>query len=73
VDTDLKESPTPAYGIANARVGGTVWRLRLAVGVGNLLDRTYMEHLSYQRDPFRTGAKVYEPGRNVYVNTAVVF
>jgi iron complex outermembrane receptor protein len=73
VDTDLKESPTPAYGVANIRVGGNWRRLRMAVGVANLFDRTYMEHLSYQRDPFRTGAKVYEPGRNVYTNLSFVF
>jgi iron complex outermembrane recepter protein len=73
VDTDLKESPTPAYAIANLRVGGNLWRMRLAVGVGNLFDETYTEHLSYQRDPFRTGVKVYEPGRNVYANVSLVF
>jgi iron complex outermembrane receptor protein len=73
VDTDLKESPTPAYAIANLRVGGNVWRFRVAIGVANLFDDTYMEHLSYQRDPFRTGAKVYEPGRNVYTTVAMVF
>jgi hypothetical protein len=28
---------------------------------------------SYQRDPFRTGAKIYEPGRNIYANVAWVF
>jgi iron complex outermembrane recepter protein len=73
VDTDLKESPTPGYAIANLRVGGSLWRLRLTVGVANLFDETYMEHLSYQRDPFRTGTKVYEPGRNVYTNVALAF
>jgi iron complex outermembrane recepter protein len=73
VDTDLRESPTPAYAVLNARFGGTFGKARLSVGLSNLLNRTYMEHLSYQRDPFRTGAKVYEPGRNIYANVAVVF
>jgi iron complex outermembrane recepter protein len=73
VDTDLHESPTPAYAILNVRLGGTYGHARCSVGLSNLLDRTYMESLSYQRDPFRTGAKVYEPGRNVYVNVAFVF
>ena len=73
VDTDLRESPTPSYAVANVRVGGSVNRVRLSVGVSNLFDRTYVEHLSYQRDPFRTGVKVYEPGRNGYVNVAVGF
>jgi iron complex outermembrane receptor protein len=73
VDTDLNESPTPAYTLLNVRVGATYRHARLSVGLSNLLDRTYTESLSYQRDPFRTGAKVYEPGRNIYVNVAVVF
>jgi iron complex outermembrane recepter protein len=73
VDTDLRESPTPPYALFNTRVGGTYGHTRFALGVANLLNRNYMEHLSYQRDPFRTGAKVYEPGRNVYVNVALVF
>jgi iron complex outermembrane receptor protein len=73
VDTDLKESPTPGYAVANLRVGGNLWRLRFALGIANLFDRAYAEHLSYQRDPFRTGAKVYEPGRNLYTNVALVF
>ncbi len=73
VDTDLRESPTPAYGLANARVGGGFGRLRLAVGLANLFDTTYVEHLSYQRDPFRSGARVFEPGRNIYANLSVGF
>jgi len=73
VDTDLRESETPEYALLNARVGGSFGRLRFAVGLSNLLNRTYMEHLSYQRDPFRTGAKVYEPGRNIHANVAFVF
>jgi iron complex outermembrane recepter protein len=73
VDTDLRESPTPPYALLNARLGGSYRYARFSVGFANLLDRTYVEHLSYQRDPFRTGSKVYEPGRNIYVNAAFVF
>jgi iron complex outermembrane receptor protein len=73
VDTDLNESETPEYTLLNARVGGSFGRVRFSVGLSNLLDRTYTEHLSYQRDPFRTGAKIYEPGRNMYANVALVF
>jgi iron complex outermembrane receptor protein len=73
VDTDLRESPTPPYALLNARLGGSVGPARLSVGFSNLLGRTYVEHLSYQRDPFRTGTKVYEPGRNAYLNVALVF
>jgi iron complex outermembrane receptor protein len=73
VDTDLRETPTPPYALLNARLGGSFRRARFSVGLSNLLNRTYMESLSYQRDPFRSGAKVYEPGRNIFVNVAVAF
>ncbi len=73
VATDLRETATPAYGVVNLRSGVTARRLRLTLGVGNLFDRTYVEHLSYQRDPFRSGVRVFEPGRNIYMNVAVTF
>ena len=73
VDDELRESPTPPYAVVNLRAGGSVRWVKVNVGIANLLDRTYYEHLSYQRDPFRSGARVYEPGRNVYVNLAVAF
>ncbi len=68
VDTDLNEQPTPAWQVANVKVGGNVAGLELTVGVWNLFNRTYYETLSYQRDPFRSGFKVPEPGRNFFVN-----
>jgi iron complex outermembrane receptor protein len=71
VDTDLRESPTPPYALTNARLGATFGRLRAAVGLANIFNRTYYENLSYQRDPFRNGTRVFEPGRNVYANVTV--
>ena len=68
VDTDLNEQPTPAWQVANVKVGGSVAGLQLTVGVWNLFNQTYYETLSYQRDPFRSGFKVPEPGRNFFVN-----
>lgn len=68
VDPTLQEQPTPGWGIANAKAGATFGALTLTVGVGNLFDRTYYESLSYQRDPYRSGVKVPEPGRNVFAN-----
>ena len=68
VDTDLAEGTTPGWGIANLRAGFTIGSVGLTLGVENLFGRLYAEHLSYQRDPFRSGVKVPEPGRNVFVN-----
>ena len=68
VDTDLQEAPTPGWGIATLRAGVTLGSVVLVAGVENLFGRLYTEHLSYQRDPFRSGVRVPEPGRNVFVN-----
>jgi len=73
VDASLLEQPTPSWTSVNLRAGFAFKSARVSVGVANLLNRAYAEHLSYQRDPFRSGAKVLEPGRNVYVNLSAVF
>jgi len=63
VDAGLQESPTPAWEVANLRAGIELGRWGLTGGLENLFDRAYREHLSYQRDPFRSGVAVPEPGR----------
>ncbi len=70
VDGDLNEEPTPGWAIANAAVGLRRGPLALTLGATNLFDRTYSPHLSYQRDPFRTGVRVLDPGRSLYVNAS---
>ena len=67
VNTDLKEEPTPGWAIVNLKGGYTFGSWRLQLILGNLLDRTYHEHYSYVRNPFRNGFVVTEPGRNVSV------
>ncbi|KAA0254976.1 MAG: TonB-dependent receptor [Acidobacteria bacterium] len=69
VDASLLESPTPGWGVLNLKLGGAIGPVDLSAGVANVFDRTYREHLSYQRDPFRSGTLVYEPGR-AYFATA---
>jgi iron complex outermembrane receptor protein len=66
VNTDVLEEATPGYFVANARAGVQFGAATVTVGLANLLDRAYVEHLSYQRDPYRSGVRVYEPGRNFY-------
>ena len=68
MDADLNEQPTPGWGIANLKVGTTFARFTVTAGIGNVFDRLYYETLSYQRDPYRTGLKVPEPGRNLFVD-----
>jgi iron complex outermembrane receptor protein len=70
VDTDLEETPTPGWGIANLRLGANVGGFTLTAGVANLFNRFYYESLSYQRDPYRSGVRVPEPGRTFFANLA---
>ena len=37
--------------------------LKAFLGVRNVFDELYVEHLAYLRDPFATGTRVPEPGR----------
>jgi iron complex outermembrane receptor protein len=73
IDAALQERATPAWAVANARAGFRWRMLHGTVGVSNLFDTDYVEHLSFIRDPFRTGARVHSPGRNLYVNVSARF
>ncbi len=73
VDTALGEQTTPSYGLMNLTSGARVGRLALTVGVANVLNAYFVEHLSYQRDPYRAGLRVAEPGRNVFTNVSWKF
>jgi iron complex outermembrane receptor protein len=42
----------------------------VTVGVAKLLDKYFVEHVSYQRDPYRSGVRVAEPGRNADMSIA---
>ncbi|MGB8493488.1 MAG: hypothetical protein WCE53_03725 [Candidatus Acidiferrum sp.] len=57
VDTDLNETPTPGYGLLNARLGVLYQIWTASVVADNLLNRFYYENLSYYRDPFAFGGK----------------
>jgi len=68
VNTDLNEETTPGWGIMNLKGGFTSGSWRIQLILGNLFDRTYHEHYSFLRNPFRNGFVINEPGRNVTVN-----
>lgn len=73
VNLDLGETETPGYGVVNLSGGLRAKRLILTAGVVNLFDKLYVEYLSSQRDPFRSGARLPEPGRQLFVNAVVPF
>jgi iron complex outermembrane receptor protein len=73
VDASLNETRTPGWGVMNASAGLRQGRLRVTLGLVNAFDRLYAEHLSYQRDPFRSGVRVPEPGRSLFANASFRF
>ena len=73
VDSDLREQRTAGYGVLNLKMGIHTNKLNLTAGIDNVLDKFYYEHCSYQRDPFRSGVKVPEPGRNFYLSLSYAF
>jgi len=73
VDSDLRENGTPGYAVVNFKAGLHARALNVSGGVDNLFDRLYYEHFSYQRDPFRSGLKVPEPGRSLFLTISYGF
>jgi iron complex outermembrane receptor protein len=73
VDARISELPTPGYAVFGAKGGVRLSLWSLAVGIENLTNRFYYEHLAFLRDPFRNGVRIPEPGRTVYVNLAYRF
>ncbi len=70
VDAGLGETPTPGVAVTHLSAGFRWRTLSLTVGVTNLCDRRYVDALSYQRDPFRSGLRLPEPGRQWFSNVA---
>jgi iron complex outermembrane receptor protein len=73
VDADLMEAPTPGYSVLDVKVGAQVKQVRLSVSLDNVFNRLYLTYASYQRDPYRSGARVREPGRNLYASLSYRF
>ncbi len=67
VDLSLTETPTAGYATTDLKTGFKYKELSVMAGVSNLFDIQYYNYLSYQRDPFASGLKVPENGRNFYV------
>jgi iron complex outermembrane receptor protein len=68
VDTDENELTTSGFSVFNLKLGYRKPRYRIEGGVDNLLGREYSEYLSYARNPYASGIRLPEPGRNFFVN-----
>jgi iron complex outermembrane receptor protein len=71
VDSSLNEDETESWYTTDVKAGYRHSRFSVYAGVNNVFDKFYYTHLSYQRDPFASGYKVPENGRNYYVTATV--
>lgn len=70
VDTGLNESATAGWATTDLKTGYSYRSFTLIAGVTNLLDKQYFSHLSFARDPFQSGPRVPENGRNIYLTAS---
>ena len=68
VDETLNEETTGSWNRIDLGVNYTVHDLRFSLEIANLTDELYYQHLSYLRNPYASGMRVYEPGRTIKVN-----
>ena len=73
VDTDENELHTAGYSVFNLKGGYRARRMSFTAGVNNVLSRQYSEFLSYARNPYATGLRLPEPGRNFFINVSYSF
>jgi iron complex outermembrane receptor protein len=78
IDADFPESETPGYAVFHLRGGFKVFhRLRIDVGVENLFDQEYTEHLTpwapVGAGDLKRGDAIPEPGRFVHASFKLDF
>lgn len=73
VDSGLGELQTAGWATTDLKAGVNYNGVSVMIGIDNFFDRYYLSHLSYQRDPFGSGVKVPENGRNVYFSAGYKF
>lgn len=70
VADELSETETAGWGVTDLKAGLNWDKWSFTGGVNNLFDKFYYNHLSYQRDPFRSGVKVPETGAFAYLTVS---
>jgi iron complex outermembrane receptor protein len=61
----LNESATPSWNKFDLGLAYSFSSFTLNLEVDNIANQNYYQHLSYFRNPFSSGARVYEPGRTI--------
>lgn len=68
VDFSLSENSTVAWNKFDIGISYLYKNLYLTLEIENITNQLYYQHLSYLRDPFASGANVFEPGRTLRLN-----
>ena len=68
IDKSLNELPTSSWFRIDLGLNYQVKSLNFSLTVQNLTNELYYQHVSYLRNPFSSGAQVYEPGRSIMLN-----
>ncbi len=68
IDESLYELPTSSWFQVDLGLNYKMKALMFSLTIQNLTDELYYQHMSYLRDPFSSGARVYEPGRTIMLN-----
>ncbi len=76
IDESFGEQRTSAFWLMDVHSGATLWNgFELTAGVRNLFDTNYEEHLNRNFNPEFDGdrAKLFEPGRRIFVEVSYNF
>lgn len=68
VDGFLNELTTPDWNRLDIGAVYNADSFLISLEIENLTNALYYQHLSYLRDPFASGSRVFEPGRTVRMN-----
>ncbi len=72
ISEEYRETITPAFALLDLKIGYRVTKkLKVNVGVNNLINENYYEHLS--RNVKGTMGPIYAPGRNFFANLSFLF
>jgi iron complex outermembrane receptor protein len=65
VSRTANETPVTSFRTFDAGIRFNFGNLNAEISVNNLLNENYYTYMSYRRDPFASGVRVYEPGRTL--------
>jgi iron complex outermembrane recepter protein len=72
ISDEFGETATPSFSLLDLEIGYQVTKgLSFSVGVNNLLDENYYEHLN--RSVLGTTNPIFAPGRNIFANLNLTF